>query len=256
MIGQKNIFTTIFVAGLSFITLSQSPDSLRPKRIIVTTSVFEYIPTIKLNTGNFNIGTDIYLSRRKSIYFNCGYIKSFSPAQGLLSISSLNTQGIKMQVEGRHYFRRHKMVQPAILLFWFHIFQYNTQTLSNTGYYTALHTSFQRTATDRQETVVDFINNNPFPNTTHTKLNIYTVNRNAYSVNIKFGYQCIKKCGLTVDYSVGLGAAFISSNSKNRLGSDTDWPHSEQDFPMTKLFDKGTCFYPNVLYQLRLGWGL
>ncbi|MCZ2129846.1 MAG: hypothetical protein LC109_06215 [Bacteroidia bacterium] len=230
-------------------------DSLKAKRIIINISVLEYLQTIKLNTGNFNIGTEIYLKKGNSLYTNFGLIKSYGQSSGLLSISSQSTQGLKIQVEGRHYLNKHKIFEPAILLFWPHMLQYNSQTLQNTGYYVAVHSFYQWTATDRRETVVDYIDNNPFPNSEHYKKNIYTVDRNVFGLNIKFGYQCIKKWGLTVDYTVGLGGLYISSSSKNRLGEDTGWPQQEKDFPSNKLFDKGTGFAPNVVYQVRLGWG-
>ena len=248
--------TTFFLTAFSVLTYSQTEDSLKAKGIIITTSVLEYLPTIKLNTGNFNIGTEIYLKNGNSLYANFGLIKSYGQSSGLFSISSQSTQGLKIQVEGRHYLNKHKIFEPATLLFWPHIFQYKSQTLQNTGYYVAIHSFYQWTATYRQETVVDYIDNNPFPNSTRYKQNIYSVDRNVYGLNIKFGYQCIKKCGLTVDYAVGLGGQYISSSSKNRLGADTGWPGQQKDYPSNKLFDKGTGFSLNVLYQVRLGWGI
>ncbi len=250
------ILTTIFLTVFSVLTYAQATDSLKIKRVTITTSVFDYFPTFNLNTGNFNIGTEIYLKNRKSLCANFGIIKSYGQSNGLLSISSISTQGLKIQVEGRHYINKHKIFEPSLLLFWPHIFQYKSQTLQNTGYYFAVHSFYQWTATDRQETVVDYIDNNPFPNSRHYKQNIYTVDRNVYGLNIKFGYQCIKKYGLTVDYAVGLGGQFISSSSTNRLGADTNWPNSQNENLSNKLFDKGTGFSPNIIYQVRLGWGL
>lgn len=243
--------TAFFLTAFSAQAHAQTADSLKAKRIIITTSVFEYFPTIKLNTGTFNIGTEIYLKNRKSVYANFGLIKSYGQSSGWFGISSQNTQGLKIQVEGRHYLNRHKIVEPAILLFWPHIFQFKSQTLPNTGYYFAVQSIYQWTATDRQETVVDFIDNNPLPNSTHYKQNRYTVNRTVYGIGMKFGYQCIKKCGLTVDYSVGLGGQYISSSSSNKLGTNIN-----NDIPWKKLFDSGTGFYPDLIYQVRLGWGL
>lgn len=245
------LLTLFILTAFSAQAYAQPADSLKAKRIIITTSVLEYLPTFKLNTGTFNIGTEIYLKNRKSVYASFGLIKSYGQSGGWFSVSSRRTQGLKIQVEGRHYFNRHKIVEPAILLFWPHIFQYKSQALPNTGYYFAVHSSCQWTATDRQETVVDYIDNNPFPNSTHYKQNIYTVERNVYGLNLKFGYQCIKKCGLTVDYSVGLGGQYISSSSGNKLGTNKD-----NDIPWKKLFDSGTGFYPDIIYQVRLGWGL
>ena len=166
MIRQLSILPTIFLMTISFSIYSQTSDTLKAKRVIITTSLTDYLPTIKLNTGNFNIGSEIYLKDRKSIYANFGLIKSYGQPRGLLSISSLSTQGMKIQIEGRQYLNLHKIFEPAILLFWPHIFQYKSQTLPNTGYYVAIHSSYQWTATKRQETVVDYIDNNPFPNST------------------------------------------------------------------------------------------
>jgi hypothetical protein len=243
--------TTLFLTAFSVLTYSQTTDSLKVKQITITTSVLDYFPTIKLNTGNFNIGSEIYLNNRNSLYANFGLIKSYGQSHGWLSVSSQSTQGLKIQVEGKHYLDKHKIFEPAILLFWPHIFQYKSQTLQNSGYYVAIHSFYQLTTTDRQETVFDYIDNNPYPNTSHYKQNIYSVDRTVYGVNLKFGYQCIKKYGLTVDYSVGLGGQYISSGSNNKLGTD-----NEKDMPWNKLFDSGSGFYPNLIYQLRLGWGI
>lgn len=232
---------------------AQSGDSLNFKRLTLTTSVFDYLPN-KLNAINYNLGTEIYLKKHKSIAINIGLIKSLGNSYGWLQISSLSTQGIKIEVEGKHFLNRHKIFQPAILLFWPHIFQFKTQTLENTGYYLAVNIFYQNTNTDRQETVVSFIDNNPFPNSYHYKQNIYSVERNAYGLNAKFGYQCFKGYGLTVDYAVGIGAQYISSDSKNRIGTDNNWPNSERDLPWNKLFDHGSGIYPNFIYQLKLGW--
>lgn len=186
---------------------------------------------------------------------NVGMIRSYGPSNGMLSINSEKTQGMKIQVEGRYYLNKHKIFEPALFLFWPHIFQYKSQTLQNTGYYLAVHSHYQLTTTDRQETIVDYIDNNPFPNTSHYKQNMYTVDRTVYALHLKFGYQCIKKVGLTINYGVGLGIQYISSSSKNRLGNDFSWPNSERDYG-NKLFDKGTGIAPSFVYHVRLGWAL
>jgi hypothetical protein len=251
-----SILAAIFLILISASIYSQTTDSLKAKQVIISTSVTDYFPAIKLNTGNFNVGTEIYLKNGESVYANFGLIKSYQPPRGMLSISSLSTQGIKIQIEGRHYLNLHKIFGPAILLFWPHVFQYNSQPLQNTGYYLAVHSFFQRTATDRQETALDYIDNNPFPNSTHYRENIYTVHRSVYALNIKFGYQCIKNCGLTIDYAVGIGALFIASHSANRIGAGADRTNGDRDYPSNKLFNQGTGFSPNGVYQIRLGWSL
>ncbi len=244
--------------ALVFLTVSpfvycQSPDSLKIKRVTITTSVFDYIPN-KLNAINCNLGAEVYLKNRKSIGFNFGIIGSTGRSGGWFEIDALKTKGMRVSLEGKHFINKRKMFQPAIFVFWPHIFQYKTQDLQNAGYYVAANVLYQNTITEREETVADYTDNNPFPNTIHYKQNIYSVNRDVYSLSVKFGYQCIKKYGLTVDYAVGLGAQYISSNSKNRIGTDTDWPGMEKDLPWKKRFDNGAGIYPNFIYQLKLGW--
>ncbi|MGQ0829129.1 MAG: hypothetical protein ACT4ON_12130 [Bacteroidota bacterium] len=243
----------IFLILLTLAKLhAQNRDSLIFKRFTFTTSVFDYIPN-KLNAINFNLGTEIYLQNYKSISANVGLIKSQGASKRNLRISSLSTKGIKVEIEGKHFINKHKIFQPAILLFWFHIFQFKTQNLENTGYYLTANVFYQNTSTERQEIVAN-IDNNPFPNSYQYKQNIYSVERYVYGLNVKFGYQCIKQYGLTIDYAVGIGAQYISSYSQNRIGTDNDWPNSERDFPWNKLFDHGSGIYPNFIYQLKLGW--
>lgn len=236
---QLKVLVTIILTLFSSYIYSQPGDSLKTDRVIITTSLTDYLPTFKLNTGNFNLGSEIYLKNRNSLYANIGLIKSYGHSRGLFNISALRTHGMQLQIEGRHYINRHKLFEPAILLFWPHIFQYKSQPLPNTGYYFALHSSWQWTSTDRQEVQ-----------------NVYTVDRNAIGLNILFGYQCVKRSGLTIDYSVGLGGQYISSSSTNRIGTDTDWPNSEKDYFSNRLFDKGKGFSPSFIYQLRFGWRL
>jgi hypothetical protein len=254
--NKLTILTIVVLAVFNGLTYSQPTDSLKAKRVTITTSVLEYLPSTKLNTGNFNIGTEIYLGNRNSCYANIGLIKSYGQPKGWLSVSSLKTTGIKIQAECKHFLNKHKIFEPIILLFSPHCFQYKSQILQNTGYYVALNSSYQWTATHRKETIVDYINDDPFPNSKHYKQNIYRVDRNVYGLNLKFGYQCVKKFGLTIDFSVGIGGLYIASHSTNRIGEDTDWPNSQKDFPSKKLFDEGTGFSPNILYHFRIGWGL
>ncbi|OFY70016.1 MAG: hypothetical protein A3G23_01165 [Bacteroidetes bacterium RIFCSPLOWO2_12_FULL_37_12] len=228
--------TTIAIVFLTILSLSaytQTVDTLSLKPLIITSSVLDYIPINNLNTGNFNIGMEFYLKNRKSFYINIGLIKSYGKSGGLFNVSSKSTIGFKTEVEVRHYFNKHKIFEPAILLFQPHIFQYESQTLQNTGYYFAINSFYQWTATERQG------------------INIYTVNRNVNGITIIFGYQCIKKYGLVVDYCVGLGGQYIYSNVSDKLAINND-----KDFPWNKYFDKGAGLYPNLIYQVRLGWGL
>lgn len=230
------LLLTLVVSFHAAQVFSQENDTVSFKKVIVTTSVTSYIPFIELNTGMFNLGTEVYLANRNSMYANLGFIQSYGPSGGWFSISSESTQGFKVQLEGRHYLGHTRIFDPAVLLFWPHIFQYQSKPLVNAGYYTALNSFYQWTVTDRKEWQ-----------------NIYTVDRNAVGLQFRFGYQCIKKYGLVVDYSIGIGGQFISSHSTNRLGDDTQYPNDEKEWT-GKLFDHGSGWYPTLSYQVSLGW--
>jgi hypothetical protein len=257
MNNYKNILFALLIVALPFVVEAQQEDTLKSRQLILTTSILEYLP-IPLNSGNFNIGTEFMLKDRKSLSANIGIIRSYSQnadgdwlhlsSQNLLYISSLNTKGLRLQIEGRHYLGKQKMFEPAVLLFWPHIFQYKTQTQANTGYYVALASTYQYTATDREESIDYYIPDSPYDLYVY-KQNIYTVYRNAVGLNVKFGYQCIKKYGLVVDYAVGLGGQYISSNSANKFGNNDD-----KDLFRNKTFDDGAGFYPMLTYQIRIGW--
>jgi hypothetical protein len=228
-------------------------DTIKSSRIIVTTSVIEWLPSIRFFTGNFNVGMGIYLGDRNELYVNSGVIRPYGPSHGIPYLEALGTYGFKLQIEVRRFIGKHKLFEPAILVFWPHIFQYKTRVLPNTGYYMAVHTHFQRTITVRQETVLDYIDNNPNPDTEHFKTNNYNVERDVAALHLKFGYQCIKRRGLTVDYGVGLGMQFISSRSANRIGgsranNDLDWGG--------KAFDFGQSMFASAIYQVRVGWAI
>lgn len=250
---MKKLFSTCLLTTFTMLCFAQSKDSLSYKRIVITTNLVDYIPTM-LNASCINIGTEVYVKNKKSIGLSAGYIKSNGVSGGYLQLSALSTTGMKVQVEGKQYLNRKKLFIPAIFVFWPHIFQFKSQNLENTGYYLAANVSYQNTQTKRQETVVDYIDDVPYPSHTHYKDNIYTVDRNVYALNIKIGYNCIKKGGFTIDHAVGFGAQYISSSSKNRIGTDTNWPNSERDIYGKKLFDKGSGIYPSFVYQVKLGW--
>jgi len=198
-----------------------------------------------LNTYNINLGSEIYLKNRNSISVNLGFIRSSRPPGGLMSVTSLSTQGIKFQIEGKHYIGKYKLFEPVILLLWPHISQYKSQTLLNSGYYYSIQSALQQTATKREGKNYNQI---------HNPDDFYTVNRTVYRINFKIGYQCIKKHGFTIDYAIGIGAKYIYSNSRNYSTTNNSWPDNEKDIPWNKLFDTGDGLYPDFVYQLKIGW--
>lgn len=136
-----------------------------------------------------------------------------------------------------------------MLLFWPHIFQYKSQSLQNSGYYYALHASFQLTNTEREEIISELSSGSPYQYYEYTQ-NKYNVERSATRMHLKFGYQSIKSYGLVIDYSVGLGGQYISSSAEGKLGFDDD-----KDWPWNKEFDEGSGFFLSPVYQVRIGWG-
>jgi hypothetical protein len=234
----KTILIVLFFGTFSTETFSQNCDTIQTKPIILTTSLFDYLPSWNLPTSNLNIGAEIYLSNRNSIFLNCGLIRPCGHAIALTSPITISTKGFKLQFETKHFLNKHKLLEPMMLIFWPHIFQYKSQTLQNTGYYYAIHTTFQKTATDRKG----------------YKNSIYTVDRTFCRLDFKIGYQCIKRCGLAIDCAFGLGIKYLTSNSRNYI-QDSSWPNNDKDFPWNKLFDTGAGLYPDIVYQLRLGWG-
>lgn len=254
---QNSASKIVFAAALMmcyFVGHSLPRDSLRPRFLVLSTSTFEYFPSMVLSTYNVNLGTELRLRNRWAIYSNFGILRTAESGGGLITIEAKETQGYKLQLEGKRYLNRHRIIEPAILVFWPHILQYESRKLENTGYYVAANTSLQVTRSVRSQTVLDYFDNNPFPNSAHYKDIVYVVERRAYGLNLRIGYQCVKACGLTIDYAVGLGAQFISSTTSNPLRDETVWPAMQTEFPWGKLFDRGAGLYPKLAYQLRLGW--
>ncbi len=227
----------------------QQADSLKVKKLVITTSVFDYFPG-KLNAANFNIGAEKMVANNTSVYANVGVIHSYGPiGDTWFQLANNKTTGFRFQLEGRRYLNRHKIFDPAVLLFWPHIFQYKSQSLQNSGYYYALHASFQQTNTEREEIIYELSSGFPYPDYPYV-LNEYKVERSATRMHLKFGYQSIKRYGLVIDYSVGLGGQYISSSAEGKLGSDDD-----KDWPWSKQFDEGSGFFLSPIYQVRIGWG-
>ncbi|CAG5084960.1 hypothetical protein [Parvicella tangerina] len=215
------------------------------KRVTLSSDMVGLIPSFQFGTVTYNAGAEVYLKNKKSITVNVGWIKG-GEHSGLFAIHSQGTDGFKGQLEIKHYLGKYELFEPAILLFWPHIFQYKTQKHENSGYYVACQTSFQTTETLRSENV-------PGDNGGEYYKNDYSVNRKAGIIDVKVGYQCVKKYGITIDQSIGVGLQFISSYPKNRLGGDSRWPASQKEL-LGKNFESGKGFFPHIAYQLKLGW--
>lgn len=229
------ILITLFFTTISINIYSQNNDTSRFKKVVITTTLSDYIPGLFYQTINFNLGAEIYIKNRKSIWFNLGALKRYQSSGWFFGeLYSPYTMGFKAQGEGRYYLNKHKVFEPAVLLFWPHIFQFDSQELENSGYYVAIHSSFNRV-----HYRYDF--------TCWNKDGISYVN----TLNIKFGYQCVKKIGLTVDFAIGIGGRYIYSNpNSNPNEGCLDYPYNFWDLFITPR----DGFSPNAVFQFRLGW--
>ncbi len=234
------------------IGFSQPNDTLKVKKYSITTSVLDYISEFRtFNEVIYNIEISVPIKKKNYIHFNVGYLKSTEIDKIFFSAFPNpidKTQGYRFQLEGRHYLNKHKLFEPSLLLFWLGVFQYKSIEQNNTGYYIAFQTKYQFTETEREEKVVDYVQEQPYFQTFY-KQNNYTIDRNLLGSYFKFGYNAIKKSGFTVDYAVGVGAVYISSSSENKLGNSND-----SDYPYDKLFDDGTLFRFDFTYSFKIGW--
>ena len=213
--------------------VAQEEDSISLKKVNFTTSIFDYIPSSE-NSGNINLGAEIHLKNRNSILFNIGAIRHFGPRESsprsILFSHYDRITGVKIRLEGRRYLNRHKIIEPAILLFTPHMFQFKSEKLENTGYYIAFQTSFQSTKS------ISFLE-------VFEPENRITSYDEFISSHAKMGYKCIKKYGLIVDFGFGAGWRYVLRGSV-------------ENEAFLRVFSraKGKGLYLNVIYQLGLGW--
>ncbi len=252
---MKNFQSLIFLAALIF-TVSrvnaQSTDSLSaPKKLIINTSVLDYIGFNRLNTRCYNVGVEFYIKNRNSVYANIGSIYS-DGSEGFFQINTKKTTGYRIQLERKHFIGKRKMEEPAILLFWPHILQYNSKASLNTGYYYSFGGSFQTTTTERNGYRIE---TGGITKTSSLVDKDYTVDRISAALNIKFGYQCIKKSGLVVDFCVGVGLNNVNTKANYPL-EDSEVTPNRNDFLWfsRQPFDAQNGISPTILYQLKFGF--
>ena len=242
---MRKIILIIYLILISIKTYAQDKLPVNKYKPVISTSLLEYIP-LPYNMGNFNLGSDIYLGNHFSIYANLGFIKAYGPAQGdwLLRIYAEDVTGGKIQIEGRKYFNCHELIQPLILLFWPHIFQFNSRKLLNSGYYMAAGVTYEYLIIDRKETVAYYNNPNPVPYKIEDK--IYNIHKSNFCPNLKLGYQAVKNDNVVVDFSFGMGIQFIKSFTKNKLTPENPWHNNT--FENGKIVE----WMPN--FKFRIGW--
>ena len=251
---MRTVLIIFVLLGASNFTFAQSNDSLKTKKISITTSVFDYPFALFFNAYNYNLEISTIVKNRNTLHLGLGYINSFKPITNddFLKVgipTSISTKGYRVHLEGRHYLNKHKLFNLSTLFFWLNVFQYNSLKQNNTGYYVAFQNKYQYTKTKREEDIIDFISQGLFSETKHYKQNIYTVSRNTIGGYLKFGYNAIKKSGFTVDHAIGFGATYVSSSSKNKQGNDIS-----KDFPYNKSFDNGSGIYFDLAYSFKIGW--
>lgn len=220
----------IFICSLGMQnSWSQSADSLSSSKLILGTSLFEYLPGVFLHTANYNIDAELRLKNQWSLITNLGYIHSFqnywlrNDLSPRIRFNKLidPSHGTRIQFEIRRYLGWYKMFEPACLLFWPHMLQYRNNNAINTGYYTAIHGHFRYL----------FVHHNTLFRKSYEAQGFVT---NA-AVHLKFGYRNIKVNGLSLDLGIATGLQYYDSDQYygfvNRMG-----------------------FFPSFSYQLKLGW--
>ncbi len=179
----------IFLLLLLFPAIIFSQTETKPKNIILTTSITQSFELAAFTNASLNLGMEHYLKNSKSLLVNVGLADIYD-----LFDPDINMRGIRLQLEGRHYFKRKKIFGPLFLLYWPHIFQMNSQELENTGYYLALNAYGQYSERETGSLIGSEL----------------LLNRKA-GLNIKFGFQSINKFGLVIDYAMGGGIGYYST---------------------------------------------
>ncbi len=227
---QVALYLTLLISVQSHSKASAQGLGNQPeKKMVFSTSVFEYAGMNYLGVSNFNLGMERYFGNKHAVYINAGYLKSvFEPANFFNEKS--NSSGIALQLEGRYYFGKWKIIDPLVLVFWPHLFQYKTQELENSGYYFSLMAQYQH-INSKEFLIVDQV----------SRQNLIQDN---FGFSAKVGYQCIKTFGLVLDYSVGIGLKYKESNSDGTRDSR---------FLGQNYIESG--LFPILHYQLRIGFG-
>ncbi len=224
------LFAFAYWTGSTAQTPVNNKDSLTAKKIIVTTSLTDYIPRVYFQAIRYNIGVEVYLKDRKSIYASLGYIYSNGYKEGFYRAASYGTQGVRLQVEGRYYFQKHK-IYPAALIILPHLLQFSTQKKLNTGYYTGINTFHERSITHRETPHI----RTPYDETIK-KAGLFSV----------FGYQCQKKSKLIIDQSIGFGVLILHTKLSNGFSVyDRKTSSFQSDF---------TRVLPELFYNFRIGF--
>jgi len=119
------LFFSFFFSGFS-----QNADSTRIKKYSITSSIFDYISEFHvIDDIIYNIEGATPIKNRDFLHFNLGYIESYDRPKIFFNQFHTylgKTKGYRISLEGRHYLNKHKLFEPATLLFWFQIFQYHS----------------------------------------------------------------------------------------------------------------------------------
>ena len=220
-------------------------DSLPAKKVSFHTIASGYLPYPQLQVINYNLGTEISLKNRNTININLGYLNKSNPIDNdIFQIKIESTKGFRGQFEVKHYLNRHKLIEPLIFFSLPHIFQFKSQAFQNTGYYISGLISYQNTTSERIETIINY-------NTTSNQYlySNYSVLRNSVSLIAKGGYSCIKSYGLLIDISYGIGAIWLDSKAVNKQTQQSIYY-----FSWKNDFDHRQGIFPQVWYQVKLGW--
>ncbi len=213
--------TAILILVTPCISNSQTNEAEPYKRLVLSTNIFGLAPHFDDATSNFNLHTEYYLGNRKSVTFQVGSLYAFKSNMGnYFFMTGEEIKGFRAELEMRRYTMKKKVINPLVLIFWFHLFQYGSQSVENSGYYYGTNISYASIGI-LEDPGSDYIL------------------RDTYALHAKVGYQCFKEYGLMIDYAIGIGAQYVKNS--DHLGSGI-------------MDSKGWNIYPSVQYQLRLGF--
>jgi len=244
---KKLILFFLFIVLFRTSVLGQGKEDPISPRFTFYTSIFNYLPD-QLNSANFNLGLDAPLRKDQSIYFNLGFIHSYGPSTGIISISAEKNVGLNFKTELKRYLNTKTGFLGTL--------PKHLPLFPNTGAYHSFEIFSQFTKTTRDETVSERISNSNFPEFEYYQ-NSYHVYRFTLGLLMNVGYKVVGKSGFSRDFTIGLGAQLVHSFSENRINGDRSWPNQEKEgFIVAKFFDHGTAVMPYIRLRWKLGWSL
>ena len=221
-------------------------DTIKP--FIVKWVISSFLPEYFVPDGiNISIGAEYNYKKKNSISADIGYILNIKEKNndgGYLTINYKNIKGFSSDFELRHFFNRDKLYDAQVFIppFWPSLLQLKNTKNPISGYYWGGNINYQFTSAKRSQSISNYLQPGYYDN-------LYTVNRSVIALHCFIGFQSIRKKGFVLDQLFGIGARFITSNSKNKID---DYIF---DYELNgKEYDSGYKLFPSITYRLKIGW--